>query len=56
MMAHYYALVSHIDAQVGRLVRRLEELDQRQNTVIAFMSDHGEMLGDHGFTTKVVSL
>ncbi len=54
MMAHYYALVSHIDAQVGRLVRRLEELDQRQNTVIAFISDHGEMLGDHGFTTKVV--
>jgi arylsulfatase len=54
MMAHYYALVTHIDAQVGRLVRRLKELDQRHNTVIAFMSDHGEMLGDHGFTTKVV--
>ena len=54
MMAHYYALVTHIDVQVGRLVRRLEELGQRHNTVIAFMSDHGEMLGDHGFTTKVV--
>ncbi len=54
MMAYYYALVTHIDTQVGRLVRRLEELDQRQNTVIAFISDHGEMLGDHGFTCKVV--
>ena len=54
MMAHYYALVTHIDAQVGRLIQRLEELDQRQNTVIAFISDHGEMLGDHGFTTKVI--
>ena len=53
-MAHYYALVTHIDAQIGRLIRRLEELDLRDNTLIAFISDHGEMLGEHGFTSKRV--
>ena len=52
MMAHYYALVTHIDAQVGRLLERLEVLDLRRDTIVAFISDHGEMLGDHGFTTK----
>ena len=54
MMAHYYALITHIDMQVGRLLQRLEALGLRDNTLIAFMSDHGEMLGEHGFTTKRV--
>ena len=54
MMAHYYALITHIDMQVGRLIQRLEALGLRDNTLIAFMSDHGEMLGEHGFTTKRV--
>ena len=52
MMAHYYALVTHIDLQVGRLLGRLSELGLTENTIFAFISDHGEMLGDHGFTTK----
>ena len=52
--AHYFALISHIDIELGRLFERLEEKNQLQNTVIAFISDHGEMLGDHGFTTKRV--
>ena len=39
--------LSFIDDAVGRLVQVLEELNLRQNTVIAFVSDHGDMLGDH---------
>ena len=54
MMAHYFALVTHIDLEVGRLIDRLRELDLFENTILAFISDHGEMLGDHGFTTKRV--
>jgi arylsulfatase A-like enzyme len=47
MMAYYYALVTHIDDQVGRLVDRLQQLDLTGDTIVAFLSDHGEMLGEH---------
>ena len=52
MIAYYYALITHIDAQVGRLVGVLEEQNMRDNTIVVFMSDHGELLGDHGCTEK----
>jgi len=50
--AYYYALTSHVDEQVGRLFRVLEETGQRENTLIVFTSDHGEHLGDHGQIQK----
>ena len=50
--AAYYAMVELIDDQVGRMVAVLEESGQRENTIVIFMSDHGEMLGDHGFYLK----
>jgi arylsulfatase A-like enzyme len=53
-MAHYFALVTHIDSQLGRLFEYLKERGLLDNTIIAFISDHGEMLGDHGFITKRV--
>ena len=46
--AHYWALVSMIDVQVGRILDSLEATGQRDNTLIIFTSDHGEFLGDHG--------
>ena len=52
MVAHYYALVTHIDTQVGRIVEQLERDGLADDTIIAFISDHGEMLGDHQTTTK----
>ena len=52
MFRHYYALVTHIAAQVGRLLNHLDELGQRENTIVVFNSDHGELLGDHGFVEK----
>lgn len=48
MMTYYYALITHIDDQVGRLLNVLEGT----NTIVAFISDHGELLGDHGYTEK----
>ena len=48
----YYASIELIDAQVGRMLDALESSGQRDNTVVIFMSDHGEMLGDHGLTRK----
>lgn len=50
--AAYYAMIEHVDTQVGRMLRALEETGQRDNTLVIFMSDHGEMLGDHGFYLK----
>jgi arylsulfatase A-like enzyme len=42
----YYALCSYVDAQFGRVLRRLEETGEAENTFVVFTSDHGEMLGD----------
>lgn len=50
--AYYYALVSHVDDQTGRILKRLKELGLEENTVVIFTSDHGENLGDHGMTGK----
>lgn len=52
MVAAYYAQIELIDVQVGRLLRALDRTGQRENTIIIFMSDHGEMLGDHGLMLK----
>ncbi len=50
--AAYYAMIELIDAQVGRMLDALEETGQLENTIVIFMSDHGEMLGDHGIYLK----
>ncbi len=50
--AAYWAMVDLIDEQVGRILAALERTGQRQRTLVLFMTDHGEMLGDHGFYLK----
>jgi arylsulfatase len=50
--AYYYALVSHVDDQVGRILAALEQFGLRENTLVIFTSDHGEHLGDHGLIQK----
>lgn len=50
--AGYYATITALDAQVGRVVQALEETGQIDNTVIIFTGDQGSMLGDHGLWGK----
>ncbi|MYF99516.1 sulfatase-like hydrolase/transferase [Candidatus Poribacteria bacterium] len=52
LKAAYYAMIKLIDDQLGRILEALDETGQRDNTVIIFTSDHGEMLGDHGLIQK----
>ena len=49
----YYACISHVDNQIGRIRMALEEEGILENTVILFCSDHGELLGDHCTYRKV---
>ena len=48
----YAACVSYIDTQVGKLLQTIENQGLKGNTIIAFWSDHGFHLGDHGMWCK----
>lgn len=49
---HYFAAVSYIDTQVGRLLSTLDELGLAGKTLVVFSSDHGWSLGEHGEWAK----
>ena len=48
----YYASVTYMDEQVGRLLDALDELNLRNNTIVVFVSDHGFHLGEHTLWQK----
>lgn len=52
-IAAYYASVSYMDAQVGKILQTLQEEGLDDNTIIVFTSDHGFHLGEHDFWMKV---
>lgn len=52
IVAHTYGMISMVDASVGRIVRALEELSLLDDTVVVFLSDHGDLMGDHWLINK----
>lgn len=52
MWAGYYAAISFMDRQVGRILEELDRLGLRESTAVIFTSDHGYHLGDHTFWEK----
>ena len=51
-LAMYYAVISHLDEQVGRILEALDRTGQAENTIIVFASDHGLAIGSHGLRGK----
>lgn len=47
-IAEYYGMLHNIDHNVGRILNRLDALEIAEDTIILFLSDHGDMLGQHG--------
>lgn len=48
-IAHYYAMITNVDHNVGRLLNWLDAQGIADDTLVVFMSDHGDMLGQHGY-------
>jgi len=49
----YYGMISYIDDKVGQLLYALENTGLKEDTVVIFLSDHGEMLGERGLWYKM---
>lgn len=49
---NYYAMITFLDDEIGKILQALERKGMRDNTLIVFTADHGEWLGDHGLLTK----
>ena len=50
--AEYYAIITHLDAQIGRILDALDASGQAENTWVFFTSDHGLAVGHHGLFGK----
>lgn len=48
----YYAIITHLDDQIGRIIAHLKETGQDKNTYILFSADHGLSVGHHGLVGK----
>lgn len=49
---YYFADIAHLDAQLGRVLDAIADRGGLEETVVIFLSDHGDLLYDHGFTGK----
>ena len=49
----YYGMITCMDAQVGRLLARLRQVEAADSTWVVYMSDHGDNMGEHGFWSKL---
>ena len=52
LYAGYYAQISQLDIQIGRILKWVRQSGHEKDTVVIYTSDHGDMLGSHGFANK----
>jgi len=51
-IAEYYAMISHLDYEIGRILKALEDKGLLENTIIVFSGDNGLAVGQHGLMGK----
>jgi N-acetylglucosamine-6-sulfatase len=54
--AKYYGAISHMDEQIGRVLKAIDDAGLRENTVVFFLGDNGWMMGSHGYHGKIIPL
>ncbi len=52
MIAITYGMVSFVDQEIGRVMDKLDDMGLRENTIVVFLADHGDMMGDHWMVRK----
>ncbi|MFC1736307.1 sulfatase-like hydrolase/transferase [Candidatus Hydrogenedentota bacterium] len=52
LYAKYHGLVSQVDRSVGKILENLDVLGLKDDTIVVYTSDHGDMMGAHGMMTK----
>lgn len=52
ILSDYYALVTHLDSQIGKIIRTLKDNDLYDNTIIVYAADNGLAAGSHGLLGK----
>jgi choline-sulfatase len=50
--AVYFGMVTYMDSLIGEILKKVDELGLRENTIILYTADHGEMAGEHGLWYK----
>ena len=51
-LAEYYGMVDHLDVEIGRVLKALEDSGRADNTIIIYAADHGLAMGSHGLLGK----
>ena len=51
-LCEYYGLTTHLDGQVGRILKALEQSKHAENTIVVYTADHGLAMGSHGLLGK----
>ena len=51
-IAEYYAMITHLDYEIGRVIQKLEEKGLLENTIVVFAGDNGLAVGQHGLFGK----
>jgi arylsulfatase A-like enzyme len=51
-MAIYYGMVSFMDKNIGKIISKLDQIGELDNTIIIFTTDHGHFIGQHGLIAK----
>lgn len=56
IVAKYFGEISLIDHEIGRVLKKLDELSLKEETLVIFTTDHGDLMGSHGMWNKIYTM